>query len=255
MSPCVKGSPDLHGVWRGEKTISLVALVVARDGGRAGARGLAAAGCRAIARAARRPPNAVDRQPRHARRPLRRAAGGLRLVRGAGARRRRWSSPTRSRRRSAIPRTRATASTSARAWRPSARSRGGRCRAACCRPSRSSAASSSGATPPTAPRRSCRGGSPTRPAAASRAPRSASGSRARRSLDEVSGKDGSFHLRLRAGPVDATRCASATPRWRPRSPTSASSAAGTTDAQLPPGARERDPRARDRQQGRRRSAA
>ena len=47
---------------------------------------------------------------------------------------------------------------------------------------------------------SCRGESPTRPAAASRARRSASGSRAPPILDEVSGKDGSFRLRLRAGP-------------------------------------------------------
>ena len=41
-------------------------------------------------------------------------------------------------------------------------------------------------------------------------------------LDEASAKDGSYHLRLRAGPLELRRSASATPGWPPTSPTCAS---------------------------------
>ena len=191
----------------------------------------------------------VDRQRRHARRALRGASRRVRLVRRAAGRRRRWSSPTRSPRRCATRRTRATASTSARAWRPNARCPGGRCRAACCHRSRSSGATSSGATPPIAPRRWLPGASPTRRDAASRARRSASGSRARSIAEEVLRQGRQLPPAAAHRPVDVLRPRQpADARDRDRRPAHRE---GRDDRpQFPSGARERDPRARRRQQGR-----
>ena len=61
--------------------------------------------------------------------------------------------------------------------------------------------------------------------------------------DEVSGKDGSFHLRLRAGPWTLLRARQPRRRSPPRSPSCASTRPATTVAQLPARARERHPRA------------
>ena len=218
---CVKGFPDLHGSGRGEKLVD----PCVRGMRPRSSRPWRAAGCpRDRNRSSRA--QRVDRQPGHARRALRGAAGGMRLVRGAGPDAAAGRARTRSRRRSAIRRTRATASTSARAWRPSARSPGGRCRAACCRPSRSSAASSfrrdtadrAGGAGPGARHRRGR-------TAASKAPRSASGSRARRSPRRSRARTAAFTCACAPGP-GRTSCASAAPRWRPRSPTCASRSRG-----------------------------
>ena len=121
-------------------------------------------------------------------------------MRGARDRRRRWSSPTRCRRRSAIPRTRATASTSARAWRPSAPSPW-RTVPSCLLPSEQEFR-----------RELFRRDTADRPEAVvqgritDEAGHRVEGAKIRvwfqgtAILDEVSGKDGSFRLELRAGP-------------------------------------------------------
>ena len=239
---CVKRIPDLHGSGRGEKLVE-PSTGLGRHRRLRWRRPAARAIGAARRRPTRRPPTSTCATC--AAWSVPRGASGAR----AAARRRRWSTLTRCPRRSAIRRTRATASTSAPAWRPNARCRGGPCRAVCCRRSRSSGARSSGATPPTGRRRWFRAASPTRRAGASRGRRSASGSRERPSPRRCPARTAASTCGCEPGPwtyfVRVSRPTLATEIADLRI-----EKAGDDRAQLPSRARERDPRARRRQQGR-----
>ena len=203
--------------WRkaGSSPCSLLLLVAS----------LASAGVPARSQPISAAPNAVGQQHGHAGRPLRRAPGGLRLVRGAGA-----HPPLVDP--DAVPASLCDPKDPgncvdfcSRLAPECAVAVAQRCRAACCPPSRSSAASCSGATPPIARRRGAgarhRRGRPPRRRRQDQRLVPGHGDR-RRGLGQ--GRQLSPAAARRA--LELLRARQPRRRWRPRSPSCASTSPG-----------------------------